>query len=120
MAILILKACGFSHPYSASRKGTWTKQTVTTFKFLCESELLHNLEHLLTLICREIRTEGGRNRDNRGYECSRCSDLFDRCGFGPFRHPPAGVDGDENFIAFSRCIEGRVQHNDFCCKARQN
>jgi hypothetical protein len=82
--------------------------------------LLHDLEHLLTLLCREIRTEGGRNRDNRGYERSRCPDLVDRCGFGPFRDPPARVDGHEDFITLSRCIEGSVQHNDFRCKARDN
>ena len=88
--------------------------------FLCESELLHDLEHLLTLLCREIRTEGGRNRDNRGYKRSRGPGLFDRCGFGPRRHPSARVDGHENFIALSHCIEGSVQHNDFCCKAGDN
>src|SRR6202007_3141354 len=93
-------------PQTPQPKGTWAKQTVTTFKFLGESELLHDLEHLLTLLCREIRTEGGRNRHNRGYERSRCPDLFDRCSFGPFRHPPASVNGDENFIALSHCIEG--------------
>jgi hypothetical protein len=92
----------------------------TPFKFLCESELLHDLEHLLTLFCREIRTEGGRNRDNRGYKRSRGPGLFDRCGFGPRRHPSARVDGHENFIALSHCIEGSVQHNDFCCKAGDN
>ena len=131
LVILIIKACRFRHPYLLKQthefcsftgpqtpqpKGTWAKQPVTTFKFLCESELLHDLEHLLTLLCREIRTEGGRNRDNRGYERSRCPDLFDRCGFRPFRHPLARVDGHQDFIAFSHCIEGSVQQNDFRCK----
>jgi hypothetical protein len=64
--------------------------------------------------------ESRRYRDNRGYECSRRPELFDRCGFRPLRHSPASVDGHEHSIAFSQCIEGSVQHDNFCRKARDN
>src|ERR1700692_426171 len=70
--------------FLSSRRGA-THIPTYPVQVLCESELLHDLEHLLTLFCREIRTEGGRNRHNRGYERSRCPDLFDCCGFRPFR-----------------------------------